>query len=397
MSDIYVSAKTTMDIGDKDNTHISTSKHMNGYIEDYIENLSTNEVLDFVIDSEQAKADTSFVPVPLWNYKIADLGNITGYLSNSFDKFFENIWELNSFSLLDVIEFIRSFEDNFFIKIGAILGDKYFEFHFTNLTLKEKIIKEVRVPGEAGIILASDYKGISLLPHETLTLKGKADYKKGAENVRDFLVIELESGEKLKFDFIIIRLKDNVFFIPPDAGENYSEEWTLDAITFESLNGILSVQQKSVKPKITNGKNSFTLVGKELYTRMHSIVVYGRESKAYQPLWFWMFPLDSGSGEILMVPLPSDNAYKVFKYFKRIMFFYNEKEFIVGQILKVTKKTIFLNVPVIIDDNKGTKIWVVPLVPIYIGNSVSINDHLDSSRYEVNFMQGVDVDNNLGL
>ena len=71
MSDIYVSAKTTMDIGDKDNTHISTSKHMNGYIEDYIENLSTNEVLDFVIDSEQAKADTSFVPVPLWNYKIA--------------------------------------------------------------------------------------------------------------------------------------------------------------------------------------------------------------------------------------------------------------------------------------------------------------------------------------
>ena len=412
MSDIYASAKSTVNIADNTDHHLNTylsakskvtltddtdvyihtSKSINGVINDDIQDIDSKETIGF-INKPIVKTQGNFISAPLWDNIPVDLGDTKTSILENLKVLFNNI--TYSFKALHeslITEFIRSFEDNFYITIGVILGDVNIKFHFTNLTTKIKEIKQIRIPGEAGIELASDYSGVTLLPKKTLEIEGKVIYNKGSKVVKDFLVVELKSGELLKFRFDIVREADNVFILTPDV-DGYTEEWTLDAIQYESLNGRITMEQKSSVPKITEGRVKFTAIGKSQYNRMLSIVEYGRERRIYQPLWIWLFPLNTSGGSISEILLPSDNAYIIFRQFHKILLV-GEKETAVGVVSEVTEKNIFLSPSVKVPEGR---VWVVPLCSIYLKNTIQLEEQYNVASFSLGFIQGTEYDNYLGL
>jgi len=190
-------------------------------------------------------------------------------------------------------DYIVDLENQFYINIGVIVVDKEFKFEFTNWTSKTLVINQVRVPGQSGIeIIGGDLNGATIPIGSTFEIRGIAKINDGIDYVNDFIIVETMTGEKLRFDFIIIRVNDSIIALEP-LRNSYSENYTIYSKTFKTITGIETVKTLNSEPKVSRVTGNYPAVSTEETAKTGTILKFGHSNVAYQVLWFWSMPHDA--------------------------------------------------------------------------------------------------------
>jgi len=372
----FVSSLSKITLSDDTNVKIKSSKSVNGYVpppflifegNKVALNLSSNYFIfqnvnvtlkikaksfDF-IGIEKDNKDTSS-----YNYKKV--------------KTYDTIFKLANIPEFYIKEFIRDFNQNFDIPIGVILADKRINFHFSNLSVDMKEIKEIRIPDYIGIELDTNYAGFTIPPYGSIRISGTAKFDKGADFVKDFLVVELTSGEKLRFKFIIIRQDDTIFYFAPDRG-SHKEEYEVFTHDFTSLNGCQTVKLVVPTPKLTKLSSTLSLSNQRDFVKIQSVIDYQHKYLMSAALWVWSYEI-APLGIIKEIPLPFSGLKQIFEQSEKILI-YEKNEFNkvqIGAVSTIDNVKISLKASVNLENN-GNNYYVVPIRKGWAADSISFD------------------------
>jgi len=259
-------------------------------------------------------------------------------------------------------DYIVDLENQFFINIGVIVVDKEFKFEFTNWTSKTLVINQVRVPGQSGIeIIGGDLHGATIPIGSTFEIRGIAKINDGIDYVNDFLVVETMTGEKLRFDFIIVRVNDSIIALEP-LRNSYSENYTIYSKTFKTITGIESIKTLNSEPKISRISGRYPAISTKEVAKTGTILKFGHSNVAYQVLWFWSIPYIAQESYIELNISVED--YPVFNKAKYIYIF--DRVSRQGVIVKPASfedgKITLLTETVMPFDTSKAEVYVIPII-----------------------------------
>ena len=370
---IFLSLSTKVTISDEDSTFINHYKSCSKYIEPNFllatTNINTKLVVkgfnSYLYNTDYTIKATSFDFIGVDKENSDDVYKLTNLLPNISSMPFTSLI-YNAF----IREFIRDFNNNFEIPIGVILADKKINFYFSNLSRVTKTIKQIRIPDYTGIELDTDYSGFTVPPYGSIRISGTAKFDKGAEFVKDFLVVELESGELLRFEFVIVRQDDTIFYFAPDRG-THKEEYEIFTHDFTSLNGCQTVKLVVPTPKLTNLENTLSVDNQRDFVKIQSVIDYQHKYEMSAALWVWSFEIDP-IGVVKEIPLPFAELKEIFDKSEKILIYeknsFNKIQ--IGAVADVDTNKISLKASVNLENN-GNNYYIVPIRKGWAADSLS--------------------------